>query len=112
MLWGNTSGLATAASSDAFSGAFESDAVSVGGNTTVGILEAQAGVEWTHQLTALRGTFFVHGAFEYQNWTSSNSLAGVATATTSNAVTTTVTSTTPTARTDFLGLVMSVGFTY
>jgi hypothetical protein len=44
-----------------------------GGSITIdgaqlAILEAQAGLQWTHELVNLRGLVFVRTVFEYQRW--------------------------------------------
>jgi len=43
-------------------------------SNTLCIIETQIGVEWTHPLECICGTFFVRGAYEFQQWSAGNNL--------------------------------------
>lgn len=115
VLWGSSDGLSTIAA-DAYFGAdsFVSDAASFDNTTTtMYIVDAQAGVEWTHPVKCFCGTLFFRGAFEYQRWSAKNEGAATATGTAfGEDVTTTLTSSTPTATIGLIGLDMSAGFRF
>ncbi len=43
-------------------------------SNTLYIIETQIGAEWTHQMECICGTFFVRGAYEFQQWTAGDHL--------------------------------------
>lgn len=114
VLWGSTDGLATMAADAYFGGdSFASDSDSIRKSATMYIVEAQAGIEWTHPVKCICGTVFVRGACEYQRWTARNPGSAVATGeTVGDTVTTVVTSTVPSTTIGLLGLNIAAGFRF
>ena len=43
-------------------------------SNTLYVVETQVGAEWTHPVECLRATFFLRGAYEFQQWTAANNL--------------------------------------
>jgi hypothetical protein len=111
VLWGTSSGFATAAADDN-SGTFDSSFESVADPTTIYIFESQVGVEWSHPVKCVCGTLFVRGACEYQRWSANNAGTTVATAVASDAATTVVNSQTLSPTVGMLGLTVAAGFRY
>jgi hypothetical protein len=113
VLFGTTTGVATAAASLAAEGDATSDGEGSTGNTTIYIFESQIGTEWSHPLTCMRGTFFFRGACEYQWWCAEHATASVAVANINDVDgTVNVTSTTPSASIGFIGITASAGFRF
>lgn len=114
VLWGSTDGLATMAAVTYFGfDSFASDSSSLDKSTTMYIVEAQAGVEWTKPIKCICGTAFVRAAGEYQRWTADGAGSAVASgAAVGDTLTTTVTSTTPSTTVGLLGLDIAAGFRF
>jgi hypothetical protein len=107
VLWGNNKAVTSSLISDFVAGGPFGQLVEVDEETTLYVIEAQAGFEWTHPLRYIDGTAFARLVAEYQYWDREGETP-YNLAQTVNA--TTVTLDGRSTHVDFIGLSCSIGF--